>query len=83
MIKTLPANPKSIPASSDTLEQRGLTPRQEEILRCITDGLTYRDVAEQLFISETTVKYHMKEIRKRLHLKNRTHAVAYFLTYNR
>ncbi len=63
--------------------KKTLTLRQEEILRHIDDGLTYRDVAEQLLISETTVKYHMKEIRKRLHLKNRPHAVAYFVMANR
>lgn len=68
------------PPVSEPPEQKPLTLRQEEILRHLSNGLSYRDVASQLSISETTVKYHMQEIRKRLRLKNRTHAIAYFLT---
>ncbi|MEN6566508.1 MAG: response regulator transcription factor [Veillonellales bacterium] len=59
-----------------------LTQRQEEVLVHIARGLTYKDVAAVLNISETTVKYHMHEILKRLHLENRTQAIAYAVQNN-
>ncbi len=54
-----------------------LTPRQEEVLACVARGLTYKQVAAQLAISETTVKFHMNEILERLQLDNRAQAIAY------
>jgi DNA-binding NarL/FixJ family response regulator len=68
----------AVPANELTVKQR-LTPRQEEVLDHIARGLTYRDVAAALYISEATVKYHMKEILERLQLENRTQAVAYMV----
>ena len=58
-------------------ENRPLTLRQEEVLGYIARGLTYRDVAALLSISEITVRYHLKEILERLHLENRAQAIAY------
>lgn len=57
----------------------GLTGRQVEVLALVVEGRSYREIADQLFISERTVKYHMKEILQTLHLQNRTQAVAYAL----
>jgi two-component system NarL family response regulator len=54
-----------------------LTPRQIEVLRLVSQGLTYKQVAAELYISETTVKYHMGQIVARLHVKNRAEAIAY------
>lgn len=54
-----------------------LTPRQREILVLVADGLTYKEVGAALHISENTVKYHMGEVLRRLHLKNREQVVAY------
>lgn len=58
-----------------------LTPRQHEILAQVSRGLNYKDVALVLDISETTVKFHMKEIIERLQLENRTQAVAYYIKH--
>lgn len=55
----------------------GLTPRQSEVLRLAAQGWTYRKIAQQLCISERTVKYHMGEVLERLHLRNRAEVVAY------
>lgn len=55
----------------------GLSPRQVEVLTLVAQGLTYREVGEVLCIAERTVKYHMKEILSRLHLKNQAQAIAY------
>ena len=54
-----------------------LSPRQMQILTLVAQGLTYRQVAETLGISEPTVKYHMGEILDRLHLENREQVVVY------
>ena len=56
-----------------------LTARQIQILEMVVDGLTYKEVGAALHVSENTVKYHMGEILKRLHLKNREQVVAYAL----
>ncbi|MGD8472551.1 MAG: response regulator transcription factor [Anaerolineae bacterium] len=54
-----------------------LTPRQQEILALVADGLTYKEVGAALSLSENTIKYHMGEVLKRLHLRNREQVVAY------
>ncbi len=56
-----------------------LTLRQLEILRLVAQGLSYRDVASRLGLSEHTIKYHMGDVLQRLHLKNREQVVAYAL----
>jgi DNA-binding NarL/FixJ family response regulator len=56
-----------------------LTARQLEIIQMVAGGLSYKEVGSALFISESTVKYHMGEILQRLHAKNREQVVAYAL----
>ncbi|NCJ07145.1 response regulator [Synechococcales cyanobacterium C] len=48
-----------------------LTPREREVLQLIGLGLTNRDIAQQLYISEGTVKTHVTHLLNRLNLKNR------------
>ncbi|MEJ5198076.1 MAG: response regulator transcription factor, partial [Anaerolineae bacterium] len=54
-----------------------LTPRQWEILKLVAGGLTYKEVAATLHLTEHGVKYHMGQILDRLHLANREQAIAY------
>ena len=54
-----------------------LTDREREVLRLVADGATNREIGSQLFISENTVSFHMKNILAKLHLKNRTQAAAF------
>jgi len=54
-----------------------LTERQAEILRLVANGLMYKEIAERVFLTERTVKYHMGEILARLHLKSRRAAEEY------
>jgi two-component system NarL family response regulator len=54
-----------------------LTPRQIAILQGVAQGLTYKEVADAMGLSEAAIKYHMGEITGRLQLKNRSQAVAY------
>lgn len=55
----------------------GLTARQWAILQQVAQGLTYKEVAAAIFVSERTVKYTMGQILERLHLENREQAIAY------
>lgn len=58
-------------------DSNNLTPRQIEVLQLVTQGLTNREVAAALVITERTVKYHMSEILQKLHLQNRAQVIAY------
>ena len=54
-----------------------LTERQIEVLQRVVQGLSYKEIAASLFITERTVKYHMQEILQKLHLQNRSQVIAY------
>lgn len=54
-----------------------LTPREHEVLACISDGLTNREIAEQLVISVKTVDRHRENIMRKLNLHNRVELVRY------
>jgi DNA-binding NarL/FixJ family response regulator len=53
-----------------------LTAREREILRLLADGMSNSDVAGKLFISQETVKSHVRHILTKLEADTRTHAVA-------
>ena len=57
----------------------GFSPREVDVLRLVSDGLNVAEIAGQLCYSERTVKKALSSVLKRLHLKNRVHAVAYAL----
>ena len=52
-----------------------LTPREEEVLRLLGDGLLYKEIGEQLRIKLDTVGTHVKSIYRKLHVRSRTEAV--------
>ena len=54
-----------------------LTPREEEVLRLVAEGNTNRGIAEQLRVTDATVKFHMSNILEKLHLQNRAQVVAF------
>jgi DNA-binding NarL/FixJ family response regulator len=55
-----------------------LTERERDVLELLVSGVTSnRDLADRLFVSENTVKYHLRNILYKLHLKNRAQVVAY------
>ncbi len=60
----------------DTLEEdRVVTKREEEVLQLIADGCSTPEVAEQLYISQKTVKNHLASIYQKLDARDRTQAV--------
>jgi DNA-binding NarL/FixJ family response regulator len=63
-------------------EQRRLEPRidlsarQREVLELVVEGLTNAEIAERLFLSESTIKQHLRAAYKLLGVKNRTEAAT-------
>ncbi|MBN1449986.1 MAG: protein kinase, partial [Anaerolineales bacterium] len=62
------------PAGESLVEQ--LTFREQEILQFIIDGCTNREIAQKLFITEGTVKWHAWQLYRKLHVRSRVQAVA-------
>ena len=54
----------------------GLTPREHELLRSLSDGLDYKQIAERHFISVDTVRNHIRHIYEKLHVHSKSEAVA-------
>jgi two-component system NarL family response regulator len=54
-----------------------LTERELEVLKLVAKGLNNRDIGQELFISENTVKNHVRNILEKLHLHSRMEAVVY------
>ena len=67
---------------SAQLAQGGLTKREIEILTRIGSGATNKQVAEQSFISETTVRRHLANIYAKLGVSSRTAAVTWAYANN-
>jgi two-component system, NarL family, response regulator LiaR len=57
------------------LEQLGITKRELEILEAMADGLSNREIAERLYVSENTVKTHAARLFDKLSARRRTQAV--------
>jgi DNA-binding NarL/FixJ family response regulator len=57
----------------------GLADREIEVLRLVADGLDTAEIAAKLSYSQRTIKNILHDVTSRLHLRNRSHAVAYAL----
>ena len=53
-----------------------LTPREKDVLACVVEGLSYKMIADKLFISYETVRSHIKKIYEKLHVASLTEVVA-------
>ncbi|MFZ7943870.1 response regulator [Neobacillus sp. 19] len=58
-----------------------LTPREKEILLLVSEGKTNKQIAENLFIAENTVKNHIKNLLEKLGLENRVQLASYAVKY--
>ncbi len=81
VIRQVHAGKKRVPADvashlAEHLSDEALTVREIDVLRHIAGGNRNRDIAEQLYISEETVKVHVKHIMEKLGANDRTQAVA-------
>ncbi|MEK8072847.1 response regulator transcription factor [Rhodococcoides navarretei] len=59
----------------------GLTPREVEVLRAIAAGLSNREIAQQMFVSEATVKTHINHLFAKAQLRDRAQAVHFAFTH--
>lgn len=66
---------RSLLASHTKESEYGLTDRETQVLKCISDGLANRDIAEKLFLSEGTVKNYISNIYSKLNVHNRASAM--------
>lgn len=57
-------------------EKYGLSIREKEVLNHLADGFSYIEIAEKLFISVDTVRHHIRNIYKKLHVHSQSEAVA-------
>ena len=69
-------DPALMPAFLNKERENMLTAREREILQLLADGMSNADVAAKLFISQETVKSHVRHILSKLEADTRTHAVA-------
>ena len=53
-----------------------LTPREKEILKGLVEGKSFKSIADALFISIETVRFHFRNIYKKLHVHSQSEAVA-------
>ncbi|WP_408009791.1 response regulator [Pseudalkalibacillus sp. A8] len=65
-------NQKNEPA-----DKSELTEREKEVLICLVDGLSNKEIGERLYISDKTVKIHVSKIFKKINVKSRSQAVIY------
>jgi len=54
-----------------------LTPREHEVLRCLSTGITNKEIAGELYISEKTVKSHLNSIFRKFNVTKRLQAILY------
>jgi len=64
--------------TTSAVDLAALTPRQREILALVSEGLTNAEVAKRLFLSEFTVKQHLRLAYKHLNVRNRIEAVKLY-----
>lgn len=70
------AHDKPDPIFMQRMKEAMLTPREQEVLYLVVKGLSNREIADQLFISEHTVKNHMSNIFQKLGASDRTQVIA-------
>ena len=67
----------AIPAGGSPAQEAGLTPSEQRVLEALARGLTNKEIARELWLTEQTVKFHLTRIYRRLGVGNRTEAVRH------
>lgn len=63
-------------AATTELSNRPLSPQELKVLELMADGAPDKEICRSLWLSENTVKTHVRRILRKLGARNRTHAVA-------
>lgn len=74
--KTVISTFSQIKKRDQALQEYALTPREQEVLQKMVDGLDNKAIAKELFLSLGTIKNHITRIYEKMGVKNRTQAVA-------
>jgi len=75
VVREVPVPAQPFKVNQTRLQEFGITRREHEILELIANGLSNREIAEKLFVSENTVKTHSSRLFDKLSAKRRTQAV--------
>ena len=75
VVKEVPVPTREFVKDAARLAELGITAREFEILELIAGGMSNREIAEKLFVSENTVKTHSSRLFDKLGAKRRTQAV--------
>ena len=67
---------RAIGSDPNRVQESGLSSREMEVLDCLAQGRTTIQIAGELFISENTVKTHVRHILEKLEASNRAEAVS-------
>ena len=71
------ADVRAMPLTAPVVElEQEPTPREIEVLQLVCDGLANREIGDRLFLSEETVKSHVRHLLAKLAARSRAHAVA-------
>ncbi|WP_317169022.1 response regulator transcription factor [Poritiphilus flavus] len=68
-------DPESLGIDHEKIKQLGLSSREYEVLQEISNGLSNREIASKLFVSESTIKTHVSNLLIKLDAKRRTQAI--------
>lgn len=63
------------------INQKGLSNREAEVAELVTKGLSNKEVANQLFVTEKTVKFHLTNIYKKMNLKSRAQLIVWCMPH--
>jgi DNA-binding CsgD family transcriptional regulator len=78
MVETLAGGARML---RDVLIQKGLSNREAEVAELVSKGLSNKEVANQLFVTEKTVKFHLTNIYKKMSVKSRAQLIVWCLPH--
>ena len=74
--KTMNLLANATPSVNTASDTGNLTERERQVLKLLVDGLDYKNIAEKLDISPNTIRKHIDNIYKKLHVTSRAQAVT-------
>jgi len=66
------------PSSGAAVEDTRLGPREQQVLKLLVDGLSYKEIAAELGITSNTVGTYVQRIYEKLHVRSRREIIAYY-----